>query len=134
MSFWVFEAGRLYYWIPAFVTFVAVWIVTRRSIRWRGRPFEAWIFAATLGVGLEVLTSVLYWRSNRSFDVRDLFQSPWYWGRVPRVGDLGWHSFPIYLYHHLIPWALVMLLGLTLSSSFINWRARRPITNGRNEE
>ena len=113
-GFWAFEAGRLHYWIPVFGSLLALCIVARYTLRRDGRWITSWPFAAALAVGLEVLTSVLYWRSARSSALRDTFQSIWYWHRVPQASDLGWPSFRIYLWAHLIPWAVVLLLGMIL--------------------
>lgn len=113
-SFWVFEAGRMHSWVPLFASLVALWIVVWYALRRHGRLIAWWLFGAALVVGLEVLTSVLYWKSARSSDLRDLFQSIWYWHRVPQASDMGWPSFRIYLWNHLIPWALVLLFGMAL--------------------
>jgi hypothetical protein len=113
-DFWAFEAGRLHYWLPVFAAVLAIWGVSCYALRRHHRFIMWWLYAATLGLGLEVLTSLLYWRSARSSDLRNLFQSIWNWHRVPQATDLGWPSFRAYLWDHLIPWAAVLLLGITL--------------------
>jgi len=113
-GFWVFEAGRLHYWVPVSASLLALWIVGWYALRRHGRLVTWWLSGAALAVGLEALTSVLYWRSAQSSDLRDLFQSIWYWHRVPQASDMGWPSFRIYLWGHLIPWAVVLLLGTTV--------------------
>ena len=112
-GFWAFEAGRLHYWVPVFASLLVLWIVGWYAFRRHGRLIT-WLFAAALGVGLEVATSVLYWRSSRSSDLRGLFQSLWVWHRVPQASDMGWPSFRVYLWDHLVPWAMVLLVGMTL--------------------
>jgi hypothetical protein len=74
-GFWVFEAGRLHYWVPVFSSLLAIWIAGWYALRRHGRSIMWWLFAAALGVGLEVLTSALYWMSARSCYLRNLFQS-----------------------------------------------------------
>lgn len=112
-GFWVFEVGRLHYWFPLLASVVALWVVARYALGHNG--LVAWsLFAAALTLGLEVLTSVVYWRSARAADLRDLFQSIWYLHRVPRASDMGWPSFQIYLWNHFVPWALILLLGTVL--------------------
>ena len=113
-GFWVFEAGRLDYWVPVAASLLAVWIVAWYALRRHGRLVTWWLSGAALAVVLEALTSMLYWRSAQSSELRDLFQSIWYWHRVPQASDMGWPSFRIYLWSHLIPWAVVLLLGMTV--------------------
>ena len=113
-GFWAFEAGRLHYWAPVFASLSVLWSVGWYALRRHGRLITWWLVGAALGVGLEVLTSVLYWRSVRSSALRDLYQSTWYSNRVPRASDLGLPSFRGYLWAHLVPWAMVLLLGMTL--------------------
>ncbi len=113
-GFWVFEAGRLHYWLPLLAILLALWTVGWYVLRGHGGLITLWLFTVALGVGLEVLTSVLYWRSARSLHLRDLFQSIWYWNRIPQASDMGWPSFRGYLWDHLIPWAVVLLVGVTL--------------------
>jgi hypothetical protein len=113
-SFWTFEAGRLHYWIPVFTSFLALGGVAWYALGQSRSLTTRWLIGSTLAVGLEVLTSILYWRSARSSDLRGLFQSMWYWHRVPQANDMGWPSFRIYMWNHLVPWAVVLLLGITL--------------------
>src|SRR3989442_7491564 len=54
-GFWAFEAGRLHYWVPVFASLLALWIVGWYAFRRHGRLIT-WLFAAALGVGLEVAT------------------------------------------------------------------------------
>src|SRR5271157_331510 len=70
-GFWAFEAGRLHYWVPVFASLLALSIVAWYAFRRHVRLVVWWLFAAASGVGLEVLTSVLYWRSGRSSPLRD---------------------------------------------------------------
>src|SRR5215470_16914112 len=48
---------------------------------------------AVLAVAVEFLTLVSYWKSASSVHVRELYESTWYWNRVPRPSDIGWPSF-----------------------------------------
>jgi len=113
-GFWAFEAGRLRSWIPVLVLFLLMSIVAWFLLRRSAGLIVGWLFGATLTIGLEVLTSLLYWKSSQSSDLRSLFQSIWYWHRIPQASDLGWPSFRIYLRCHLTPWALVLLFGVML--------------------
>src|SRR2546426_2552291 len=77
-GFWVFEAGRLHYWIPVFAAVVALWIVAWYLLRWYGRTkgiqgnhqrrylIAWWLLGAASAVGLGRFTSALYLRSARS--------------------------------------------------------------------
>jgi hypothetical protein len=116
-GFQSFEYGRLRYWVPVFVVcllvFLTVYLILRkpragRSLR---NPAVCWAFGAVLAICAEVGASVSYWMSPASRHLRNLYQSAWYWHRVPMASDLGWPSFAIYMWHHLIPWAIVLLLG-----------------------
>jgi hypothetical protein len=113
-GFIVFEAGRMRYWVPLFAGLAVLWIAAWYLFRRNGH-LTAWqLLGAGLAVALEVLTSVLYWGSARSSDLRGLFQSIWAWHRVPQARDLGWPSFRIYLWNHLIPWAVVLIIGISI--------------------
>lgn len=113
-GFWLFEAGRLHYWLPVFASLLALWIVVWYALLRHARPIARWLFAAALAVALELATSVLYWRSPRSSDLRGLYQSLWVWHRVPQASEMGWPSFRIYLWDHLVPWVAVLVVGMTL--------------------
>jgi hypothetical protein len=113
-GYWAFEVGRLHYWLPVFASVLTLWIVLWYAFLHHARPLTRWLFAAMLGVGLEVVTSALYWKSARSSDIRGLYQSLWRWNRVPQASEMGWPSFRIYLWDHLVPWAAVVLVGMTL--------------------
>jgi hypothetical protein len=122
-GFWPFEAGRLHYWLPVFAAVLAIWIMVWYALLRHGRPLTQWLFTAVTGVVLEVVTSVLYWRSPQSSDMRGLYQTVWRWHRVPQANERGWPSFRIYLWDHIVPWAVVFLLGMTLWI-FIEHRAK----------
>ena len=108
-GFWPFEAGRLHYWFPVSATVLVLWIVVWYAFL-RGRPLMQWLFTAVLGAGLEVVTSVLYWRSPRSSNIRGLYESVWVWNRVPQANEMGWPSFRVYLGDHLVPWIVVLVI------------------------
>jgi hypothetical protein len=113
-GFWAFEAGRLYCWIIVFAALLVIWLLGwYRLLRHRGWMIS-WLFCVVLGVGLETATSIFYWRSTWASGIRSLFQSVWYWHRVPLASDLGWPSMRIYIWHHLVPWAAIVLVGITL--------------------
>lgn len=113
-GYWAFEVGRLHYWVPVFGSALALWIVVWYSFLRHTRPLTGCLFALALGVVLEVLTSALYWKSAQSSDIRGLYQSVWRWNRVAEASEIGWPSFRIYLWDHLVPWAMVLLVGMTL--------------------
>jgi hypothetical protein len=117
-GFWSFEAGHLHYWIPVFASFLALGGVAWYPLRQHGGLTTWWLIGSALAIGLEVLTSVLYWRSAEASDLRSLFQSIWYWHQVPQASDMGWPSFRIYMWNHLLPWAVVLLVGITLRLMF----------------
>jgi hypothetical protein len=131
-GFWVFEAGRLHYWVPVLASLLVLWIVGWYALRRHDHSkgvqqkylIAWWLFVAALAVVSEVLTSALYWRSAQSSDLRSLFQSNWYWHRAPQASDMGWPSFQGYLWGHLAPWPVFLLLGLAV---WYFWRRRRGI-------
>lgn len=75
--------------------------------------FPLFLALAALALCLETLTSFGYWcHSPYSEPVRALYESVWYWRRVPRPSDYGWFSLAGYFVDRLKPWTAVMLLGL----------------------
>jgi hypothetical protein len=126
--FWIFEAGRLHYWVSVLIVIAAGCVVglyfLRRRQLYRAKHvhgsyqrkhfIERWTLGVGLTLALEIITSALYWRSEVSYGLRDVFQSAWYWHRVPKASDMGWPSFRIYMWEHVVPWAVVVLLGLAL--------------------
>ena len=113
-GFWAFETGRLRCWVTVLALVLTLWIALWYPLLRRGRALAGWLFAAGLGVGLEVATSLLYWRSPQSSDIRGLYQSAWSWHRVPEPSDMGWPSFRLYLWDHIFPWTVILLIGLAL--------------------
>jgi len=111
-GFWHFESGRLPYWIPVLISSGLLWGVCWYGLRLGRHRAFAWIFGGGLAAATEISTSALYWRSAASEYVRNLYESGWYWHRVPQANDLGLPSFRGYLWSHLVPWAVVLLLGL----------------------
>ncbi len=137
-GFWAFEAGRLHFWVPIAASLllpllIVAWYARRRHDHAKGIQHRSfirwWLFVAALGVGSEVLTSALYWRSARSSDLRTLFQSVWYWQRVPQATDMGWPSFRGYLWAHLAPWTVFLLLGLAVWYFWRRWRGKQPVVS-----
>ncbi len=144
-DFWTFEAGRLDYWIIIFTFLIILWIFARNLFRRyviskgdeqvNNRPWSllaSWALGTVLTVALEVLTSALYWRSDSSLSLRAFYQAMWFWDfwddRNPHTNDPGWPSFRIYTRDHFLPWALVLLIGVTLC---FFWKQRRkPLVDG----
>lgn len=112
-SFWQFESGRLQYWMFVFAATALLWIAI--AYRFRHRHSSA---TNIVGVGLaaasEMLTSVWYWQGGASGPVRSLYESIWYWHRVPQALDIGWPSFRGYLWSHALPWASLLLVALAV--------------------
>jgi hypothetical protein len=126
-SFEVFERDRLVGWIIVFASVLIVLFFLRLlALRKRGiedarenlnvfsDPIPFWTVGLVAAISLEVFTSVLYWKSSTSLHLRRLYESVWYWNRVPQPSDIGWPSFRIYMWQHFVPWAIILLLGLTL--------------------
>ena len=115
-----YELGRMLYWLPlmglaiVFVsTFRAKFQVLKAGQNWRQRLLHFAAMAA-LAFGVEALTSIGYWwHSPHSYRVRALYESVWYWHRVPRQSDYGWPSFPRYFVDHLMPWTAIILIELS---------------------
>jgi hypothetical protein len=114
-----YELGRMLYWLPliglalVFVSsFEAKFQMLQASEKTR-KLFLHFVALAALALCVETLTSLGYWwRSPHSGPVRALYESVWYWERVPRPSDYGWRSFAGYFVDHLKPWTAVMLFGL----------------------
>jgi hypothetical protein len=114
-----YELGRMLYWLPLVglaIVFVSTFeskfqaLKAREYTRQRLLRFAA---MAALAFCVEALTSFGYWwHSPHSHRVRALYESVWYWHRVPRQSDYGWPSFAGYFMDHLMPWTAVILLGL----------------------
>jgi hypothetical protein len=108
-DFAMFEAGRLQFWALMLVmiglTGAAMTWLANRDSRLSGSKENAkakrlWLRRSPYlasAIALEIGTSVLYWNWNRA---------------------VGWPSFRpsfrIYLWEHLLPWAIVVSLGLFL--------------------
>lgn len=114
-----YELGRMLYWLPliglglVFVSIFEAKFQTLQSNEKTRRLFLHFVAVAALAFCVEALTSLGYWwRSPLSGSVRTLYESVWYWERVPRPSDYGWRSFPGYFVDHLRPWTAVMIFGL----------------------
>jgi hypothetical protein len=115
-SFWAFELGRLRYWIPMLVLAALLWGLGWSGLHRRIGRVLSWVLSGAVAVATEIGTSIWYWKSSASVYVRGLYESAWYWNRVPEASDLGWPSFRGYMLAHLVRWAVVLLLG------WIAWR------------
>jgi hypothetical protein len=123
-GFWSFESGRLIVWALSVCLYFVIWT----GLRFRVRPDRVagnnkvhqrrkdflvlGGLCGALFLLLELLTSGIYWRMGRSAGLRELYQSPYYLGRVPQSGDLGLPSFLGYLWVHFTIWAVVVLVCL----------------------
>jgi hypothetical protein len=128
--FWDFELERLHGWTSIFGFLIAGWVVIHCLRRHqvsskdlsekyrRQRLIVLWIATITSGLLLEVLSSVVYWKNPSSVHIHYLYESAWYWGRVPTSRDLGWPSFRGYLCDHFIPWLVVLFCAVTLWHRF----------------
>jgi hypothetical protein len=124
-SFLDYEAVRLLCWASLVAVAGILWLLANRGLGFTGpsnrannetskiarRPVLLVSYLA-LGLAIETLTSVLYWRTPKSEGVRNLYQSIWYWHRVPGQSDYGWPSSMGYLADHLTSWAVFFLAGL----------------------
>jgi len=114
-----YELGRMLYWLPLIclaVVFVATFEAKFQMLNASQNTrllFLHFVVLAALALCVETLTSLGYWwHSPYSGPVRVLYESDWYWERVPRPSDHGWPSFAGYFVGHLKPWTAVMLFGL----------------------
>jgi len=116
-----FESGRFKSWVPVFAAMV---MISMAWLFWRPnrapsdhvdklRHGSGWILVGS-AVLVEALTSAVYWLTAASWHVRIFYQSMYYWNWVPKSSDLVWPAFRGYLLQHFIPWASVMLVGVTL--------------------
>ncbi len=111
-SFAEFETGRLQFWVPILVliglTGLAMTWLAKRDNRLFGSKENAkaerlWLRRSlylVAAIALEIGTTVVYWY--------------WYWNRVRLPEYFGWTIFRSYLWGHLLPWAVVLSLGLFL--------------------
>jgi hypothetical protein len=109
--FWSFEMWRLQYWAIFFSLAALLWAVSWYGIHRRVRMIGMGLLGAALAVGVEVLTSVWYWR-----------QLTW-----TQASYLGWSYFPRYFWEHLISWLLVVSIGVAL---WYVWNRRRGAQRG----
>jgi hypothetical protein len=113
-----FEAGRLQFWTLMLVMIgligLAMTWLAKRDNRLSGSKENAktkrlWLRSSLYlasAIALEIGASVLYW----------------YWSRARRPEEFGWPIFRFYLWEHLLPWAVVISLGLFLWSRLaIKW-------------
>lgn len=120
-GFWNFELGRMIGWVVVVAGAIVIWAATRLWVRhdhdaakaqlrqWRKSRYVSWAVVAVLS---ELLTSGIYWQSGRSSGLRELYQSPYYLGRVAQATDFGWPSFRGYMWIHLAFWTVVVLVGI----------------------
>ncbi len=116
-GYWSYEVVRFGIWLAVLTAEFAALVMYRCK---KGRDaneynpihgFRRWVSALCGGFVLESTTSCLYWLTPRSTPIRDIYQSDWYWDRVPRATDLGWPSLVGYWRDHAIAWAVVVILG-----------------------
>jgi hypothetical protein len=125
-GFWNYESGRLFYWAPLLLLCILLWFLIARAVmRPRshanaGQGYRSitsgwfWIPAFGIALALEISTTVLYWKSAASMHVRNLYESIWYWHRIPQSSDLGWPSLEGYLLDHLVIWFIMFLFSAAL--------------------
>ena len=107
-----FELGRLRYWMPILALAALVWGLGWYGLHRRIGKALSWVLSGAVAIAVEIGTSICYWKSPASIYIRGLCESAWYRHRVPQASDLGWPSFRGYLWLHLVPWTVVLLLGL----------------------
>ncbi len=116
-GYWIYEAVRLGIWLAILTAEFAALVMYGRKKGGHANEyhplhgFRNWVLALCGGFVLESITSCLYWLTPRSTPIRDIYQSDWYWDRVPRATDLGWPSLVGYWRDHAIAWAVVIFLG-----------------------
>ncbi len=116
-GFWGYEVGRLSCWAPVFVIGLIVWLTAWRALGLRALTrakglWRALLIGMALASGLEIGTSILYWKSLASLPLRGLYESSWYWRHAPSPGEQGWPSLEGYAYKHALGWAAsVLVLG-----------------------
>lgn len=113
-GFFDYEAWRAFCWIPPAVLITLLYTFSEQRLGRRAGssgPPRLYILASISGLSVETLTSTCYWKSPHSKGVRALYESVWYWHRVPRQSDYGWPSFRGYFLDHLILWAVIFVIG-----------------------
>ena len=118
LGFGEFEARRLQFWILMLVmiglTVSAITCLVDRDSRLSGskeneNAKRLWhrrsVYLVTT-IALEIGTSVVYW----------------YWNRARRPEIFGWPIFRYYFWAHLLPWVVVVSLGLFLWSRLAKGR------------
>lgn len=128
-TFWAFELGRLRYWMPVLALAGLLWGLVWYGLHRRIGRMLAWVLSGAVAVAVEMGTSTWYWKSPASIYIRGLYESGWYWNRVPQAGDLGWPSFRGYMLAHLVRWAVVLALGLVAWYLWNKRRAQRAVAH-----
>lgn len=132
-----YEMGRVICWAPlaAFITLLFT-VVQRRlpspkdgeSPRNSNSLAVFILSVAAVGLLIETITSLCFWKGPHSTGVQELYESIWYWHRVPSQSDFGWPSFRGYFLDHLVPWAVLFLTGLF---AWFVWNRRRRLLTAR---
>ena len=135
-----YVVGRLLFWLPLVVLLRILWSLLGRRFepstdqpkdkngKRKGQsPSPPLVLVLGAAFIIEMLTDVLHWESRYSSGIRVLYESVWYWHRVPSQTDYGWPSFRGYFVDHLIPWAVIFVTGLVIR--FIWSRRRRAQRN-----
>jgi hypothetical protein len=128
-----YVGGRLLFWLPLVIIVNVLWsLIEKRFESSIGQPnaepgkrkqaSQSAPLVLALGFAIETFTSIGYWMTPYSRGVRALYESVWYWHRVPSQGDYGWPSFKGYFVDHLIPWVVFFLMGL--SAWYVSSRRR----------
>jgi hypothetical protein len=117
-NFFDYEAWRIVWWTPLTVVIVYLYgfikpmITAASNKRSTSRLLHLTGARLASGLAIESLTSVCFWRGSHSKGIRALYESVWYWHRVPRPSDYGWRSFRGYFIEHLILWLIAFGMGL----------------------
>lgn len=132
--------GRLLFWSLLIALFSVLWFLlgwrlgylrhgpeAERRVRRQLSHTVRVAVAFGTAFAVELMTTACYWASSLSTGVRALYQSVWYWHRVPRQSDYGWPSLRGYLVDHLVPWAVIFVTGLLIW--FISSKRRRAQRN-----
>lgn len=111
-----YETGRLACWLPVALlgALLLAWLNRRFAFAQKSRVIRDVAIASTIGLAVELITSIFYWSTPYSAGVRGMYQGIWYWHRIPRQSDYGWLSLEGYVIDHLIPWVVCFgVLALT---------------------
>lgn len=115
LPFWAYGVWRLKYWSLSCAASSLLWVV-RHAYRCGAFSIPPRLFGVALALAIEISTSVAWWWKVHRHEPSQVY--------------LPWHSFTEYFWDHFIWWALVLIVGQTVSYFFLKLRGSPPTVVG----